>query len=211
MIDPQANFHQSPKSLSNCPVVRVTQLLTKATTAGRGGPMAPPQSNARPDDQKVPHALTEAPHGASQVKRHAMWLIPVILAVVVLVVVGVIFFSSDSSVASPAATGVSAACLQRVVGELRRQPLEEFASTGIRQWPLGWSSSFRNGQMTGPMMWGSASSMDSVCRLWMDSGSRASISTTTSPGWCDGMVTWMQQHNIGNWDDWTMNGNMDGT
>jgi hypothetical protein len=67
----------------------------------------------------------------------------------------------------------------------------------------------QNGQMTGPMMWGSATTMDSVCRQWMGTDSRASISTTTSPGWCDDMVSWMERH-IGNWDDWMMNGNMNG-
>jgi hypothetical protein len=67
----------------------------------------------------------------------------------------------------------------------------------------------QSGHMTGPMMWGSATTMDSVCRQWMNTESRASLSTTASPGWCDAMVSQMQQH-IGNWGDWMMNGNMMG-
>jgi hypothetical protein len=67
----------------------------------------------------------------------------------------------------------------------------------------------RNGKMTGPMMWGSAPTMGSTCRQWMDTESRASISTTPSPGWCNQMVSWMEQH-VGDWGNWMMNGSMMG-
>jgi hypothetical protein len=154
--------------------------------------------------------LTEAPNGTSLVKRHAMWLIPIGLAVVVLIIIGIIFFSSDSS-------GVTdqqqLASVQRVCTEWAGRSASSLGSSSasaacstMADW-MG--QQLQNRQMTGPMMWGSASSMDSVCRQWMNSGSRTSISTTASPGWCNDMVSWMQQH-IGNWGDWMMNGNMMG-
>jgi hypothetical protein len=139
-----------------------------------------------------------------------MWIIPIGLAVVVLIIVGVIFFSSDSS-------GVTdqqqLASVQQVCKEWSGNSAASLGTSSASAACLtmaDWMGQrLQNGQMTGPMMWGSASSMNSVCRQWMDTGSRASISTTASPGWCDGMVSWMQQH-VGNWDHWMMNGNMSG-
>ena len=159
---------------------------------------------------KVTDTLKEKPDGTSPVKRHTIWLIPIGLAVVVLVVVGVIFFSSDSS-------GVTdqqqLASVQRVCKEWSGNSAASLGSSSasaacstMADW-MG--QQLQNGQTTGPMMWGSATKMDSVCRQWMGTGSRASISTTASPGWCDDVVGWMEQH-IGNWDDWMMNGNMNG-
>jgi hypothetical protein len=154
--------------------------------------------------------ITKAPEGSSSVKRRAIWLIPIGLAVVVLIIVGVIFFSSDSS-------GVTD---QQQLASVRRVCTEWAGSSAST---LGSSSAsaacstmadwmgqqLQNEQMTGPMMWGSAASMESACSQWMETDSRASISTTASPGWCNDLVSWMEQH-IVNWSDWMMNGNMMG-
>ncbi len=164
----------------------------------------------RPYRGKVTDTLKEKPDGTSPVKRHAIWLIPIGLAVVVLVVVGVIFFSSDSS-------GVTdqqqLASVQRVCKEWSGNSAASLgtssASAACSTMADWMGQQLQNGQMTGPMMWGSATTMDSVCRQWMGTDSRASISTTASPGWCDDMVSWMERH-IGNWDDWMMNGNLNG-
>jgi hypothetical protein len=67
----------------------------------------------------------------------------------------------------------------------------------------------QNGQTTGPAMWGSPTTLGSTCREWINTYSRDSISAAASPGWCNEMVGWMQEH-IGNWDDWMMHGNMMG-
>lgn len=152
--------------------------------------------------------MNQTPGGTSPVRRHALWLILIGLVVAALVLAAVIVFSGDSA-------GVpdrqQLASLQRVCGEW----------SGISAPRLGTSSAstacfvmadwmdqqLRNGQMTGPMMWGSPATMGSTCRQWMDTHSRASISTTASSGWCDEMVSWMEQH-IGNWSDWMIHGNM---
>ena len=149
----------------------------------------------------VTGTLTETPNGASQVRRHTIWLIPIGLAVVVLIIVGVIFFSSESS-------GVTdqqqLATVQRVCKEWSGNSAAKLgtssasaACSAMADW-MGLR--LQNGQMTGPMMWASSSSMDTVCRQWMETDSRASISATASPGWCDDMVNWMEQH-VGNWGD----------
>jgi hypothetical protein len=157
----------------------------------------------------VTTALKEMSDGTSPVRRHALWLILILLAVATLIIVGVIVFSSDSS-------GVSEqelASVQRVCGEWTGNSALSLgtssASTACSAMADWMDQQLRNGKMTGPMMWGSATTMGSTCRQWMDTVSRASISTTPSPGWCNVMVSWMEQH-IGNWSDWMMNGNMMG-
>jgi hypothetical protein len=157
----------------------------------------------------VTTALKESSDGTSPVRRHALWLILILLVVAALIIVGVIVFSSDSS-------GVSEqqlASVQRVCGEWTGNSAPRLgtssASTACSAMADWMDQQLRNGQMTGPMMWGGATTMGSTCRQWMDTDSRASISSTPSPGWCNQMVSWMEQH-IGNWGNWMMNGNMMG-
>jgi hypothetical protein len=159
----------------------------------------------------VADTLTEAPDGTSPVKRHAIWLIPICLVVVVLIIVGVIVFSSDSS--GVADQQQQLASVQRVCKEWSGSSaavLGTSSASAACSTMADWmDQQLRNGHMTGPMMWGSATTMDSVCRQWMDTASRASISTTASPGWCDDMVSWMEEH-MGNWGDWMTSGTMMG-
>jgi hypothetical protein len=157
----------------------------------------------------VTTALKETPGGTSTGRRHALWLILILLAVAALIIVGVIVFSSDSS-------GVSEqqlASVQRVCGEWSGNSAPRLgtssASTACSTMADWMDQQLRNGKMTGPMMWGTATTMGSTCRQWMDTGSRASISTTPSPGWCNQMVSWMEQH-VGDWGNWMMNGDMMG-
>jgi hypothetical protein len=124
----------------------------------------------------VTDTLSEAPKRISPVKRRAIWLIPIGLAVAALMIIGLIIFSGGS----PGVTDQrQLASVQRVCSE--------------------WSGNSATNLGT----------MGSVCRQWMNTESRASLSTTASPGWCDAMVSQMQQH-IGNWGGWMMNGNMMG-
>ncbi len=147
---------------------------------------------------------------ASAVKRHAIWLIPIALAVAVLAIVGLIVFSSDSS-------GVSdqrqLASLQRVCEQWSgtSAPMLGTSSASSACTTLtGWmNEQLQSGRMTGPMMWGTATAIGTTCRQWIGTDSRSSVSATVSPAWCDEMVGWMEHH-IENWNDWMMNGSMMG-
>jgi hypothetical protein len=153
-------------------------------------------------------AVKGSPDGTSPLRRHALWLILIGLIVAAVVIAAVIVFSSDSS---GVADRQQQATLQRVCGEWSGISAPELgtssasaACSAMADWM---DQQLRNGRMTGPTMWGSATALGSTCREWMDTGSRASISTSTSPRWCSEMVSWMKQH-IGNWNDWMMHGNM---
>jgi hypothetical protein len=156
-------------------------------------------------------ALKDSPDGTSPFRRHALWLILIGLVVAAVVIAAVILFSSDSS---GVADRQQLASVQRVCGEWSGNSAPRLGTSsasatcsGMADWM---DQQLRNGQMTGPTMWGSATALGSTCREWMDTDSRASISTTASPGWCSEMVSWMKQH-IGNWNGWMMHGNMMGT
>jgi hypothetical protein len=150
------------------------------------------------------------PVGTSSIRRHGPWVILIGLVVAALVIVGFLIFSSDSS-------GVTdqqrLASVQRVCGEWTGNSAPRLgtssASTACALMADWMDQQLRNGDMTGPMMWGSATTMGSTCRQWMRTQSGASITTPPSLGWCNNMVNWMEQH-INNWDDWMMNGNMMG-
>jgi hypothetical protein len=56
-------------------------------------------------------------------------------------------------------------------------------------------------------MWSDSDHMVDTCRQWMATGPADSGSAQGDTAWCDEMVGWMTQ-NIGDWDDWMMNGSM---
>ncbi len=63
-----------------------------------------------------------------------------------------------------------------------------------------------DGQLTGSMMWGSATVLRSTCLQWMTTENSGMAGGSA---WCDQMVSWMSQH-VGNWDQWMMSGHMMG-
>ncbi len=152
-----------------------------------------------PDHGRVTDALTEAPERSSPGRgRPTLWFIPIGLAILVLIIVGVIFLSGGSSGVTDQQqlASVQRACREwsgNSAASLGTSSASAACST-MADW-MG--QELQSGHMTGPMMWGSATTMDSVCRQWMGTDSRASVSTTSSPGWCDDMASWMEQH-IGN-------------
>jgi hypothetical protein len=161
-----------------------------------------------PNDGKVTDTLNEVPDGTSSVRHHAMWVILIGLAVAVLVIIGVIVFTSDSSgvTVEQQLASVRHACLQWSGNSAPKLGTNSASATCSTM--VDWmNQQLRNGQMTGPMMWSTATAMGATCRQWMSTSSRITISATASSAWCDEMVGWMEQH-IGNWDGWMMNGNM---
>jgi hypothetical protein len=152
-----------------------------------------------------------SPDGTSPAKRNTLWLIPIGLVVAAAVIIAVILFSSNGA-------GVTdrqqLASVQRVCGEWSGTSAPRLgtssASTACAAM-AGWmDQQLQNGQMTGPTMWGSPTTLDATCGEWVGTHSRAAISSAVSSSWCNEMVGWMQQH-IGNWDDWMMHGNMMGS
>jgi hypothetical protein len=67
----------------------------------------------------------------------------------------------------------------------------------------------RNERMTGAMMWGSATTLQTTCQQWMAAGSGSTSGETASSARCGQMATWMAQH-VGDWGNWMTSGNMMG-
>jgi hypothetical protein len=135
------------------------------------------------------------------------------LAIAILVIVGIVVFSGSGSSSTSVLADQQLASVQHVCEQwsgssapMLGTSSADVACTTMTDWM---TQQLRNGRMTGPMMWGSATAMGDTCRLWMGTDSRSSVSGTASRGWCDEMVGWMRQH-IANWDGWMMHGNMMG-
>jgi hypothetical protein len=160
--------------------------------------------------------VLETPDSTSsgpRVRWRRTWVIAAGLAIAVLVIVGIVVFSGGGSSSTSALADQQLASVQRVCEQwsgssapMLGTSSASLACTTMTHWM---TQQLRDGRMTGPMMWGSATAMGGACRLWMDTDSRSSVSGRASPGWCNEMVDWMKQH-IANWDDWMMHGNMMG-
>jgi hypothetical protein len=162
------------------------------------------------DHEKVTDALKEASEGTPPARHQAIWLIPIGVTVAALIIIAVIVFTSDSAgvTAEQQLASVRQACVQWSGNSAPRLGIDSAsaACTTMADWMNG---QLRNGQMTGPMMWGTATTMGATCRQWMNTSARTTISATASSAWCDEMIGWMEQH-ISNWDGWMMTGNMMG-
>jgi hypothetical protein len=163
------------------------------------------------DDEAM--AGTVSTSSGPRVRWRRTWVIAAGLAIAVLVIVGIVVFSGGGSSSTSALADQQLASVQRVCEQwsgssapMLGTSSASLACTTMTHWM---TQQLRDGRMTGPMMWGSATAMGGACRLWMDTDSRSSVSGRASPGWCNEMVDWMKQH-IANWDDWMMHGNMMG-
>jgi hypothetical protein len=164
---------------------------------------------ARTLPENVDSGPPEAP-----VRRHRTRVLAGGLLVVVLVVVGIIVFSAGGSSSTSPVAEQQLASVQRVCERWSGSSAPSldassasFACTNLANWM---TEQLRTGRMTASMMWDSPSAFGSTCRHWLATETQSSVSGTTSPEWCDEMVSWMEQH-IGNWDDWMMHGTMMGS
>jgi hypothetical protein len=183
---------------------------TRGPGAHGKGPLALVPSGAPPDDGRVTDTLSTVPDGTSPVRHHTWRVILIVLVVAILVIIGVIVFSGGSSgvTAEQQLASVRYACTQWS-GNAAPGLGTTSASTACTTMADWMNEQLRGGQMSGPMMWSSSASLGATCRDWMSTESRASVSGTASPAWCDEMVGWMERH-VDGWHGWMMTGNMMG-
>jgi hypothetical protein len=153
--------------------------------------------------------------------RRSTWLLAVGLAVIILVAVSVgivVFRGNNSSSTGTAASQPLASAQLTSVQEACQQWAGSSAPTvGNGSPSSAWCTAMTNwmGQqlrsqhMTGAMMWGSATTLQTTCQQWMAAGSGATGGGTASPAWCGQMANWMAQH-VGDWGNWMTSGNMMG-
>jgi hypothetical protein len=167
--------------------------------------------------QTIPTSTPPQPRAS----RRSTWLLAVGLATIMLVAVSVgimVFRSNNSSPTGTAASQQLASAQLTSVQQSCQQWSESSGPTlGSGSSSSAWCTTMtdwmgqqlRNGRMTGAMMWGSATTLQTTCQQWMATGSGSTSGGTASPAWCGQMADWMAQH-VGNWDNWMMNGNMMG-
>jgi hypothetical protein len=147
-------------------------------------------------------------------------LLAVGLAAIMLVAVGVgivLFRSNNSSSTRIAPSQLASAQLTSV-----QQSCEQWVGSSASTFGNGSPSSawctamtdwmghqLRNQHMTGAMMWGNATTLQTTCQQWTAAGAGASSGGTASPAWCGQMANWMAQH-VGDWGNWMTSGNMMG-
>ncbi len=146
--------------------------------------------------------------------RRRPWLIPAIIAVVavigIAIGIGVVTSNDDDNDAVAVSDASRIASVQQGCEDWMGSYSGAHPST---DWCAGMGSWMRDqmgaGNMMGQMMWGDPDRMRSTCGQWMTS---SSTPTTSAAGddWCDAMVTWMQDHMDGDWDNWMMHGGMMG-
>ncbi|HVA06007.1 MAG TPA: hypothetical protein VNG12_04615, partial [Acidimicrobiales bacterium] len=147
----------------------------------------------------------DAPGGAGG--RRRLWVVGGTIAVIALIIVGIVVFSgggasSTSSIADQQLASVHQVCQQWTGSTAPRlgNTSANVACTTMANWM---TQQLHAGRMTPTMMWGGATALGDTCRQWMGTDSRSTVTGADSPGWCDQMVAWMEQH-IGNWDNWMM-------
>ena len=107
------------------------------------------------DHERVTDTPTKMPDGTSSVRHRTLWWILIGATVAVLVVIGVIVFSGGSSgvTGDQQLASVRQACAQWSGNSAPRLGADS-ASTACTTMADWMSEQLRDGQMTGPMMWG---------------------------------------------------------
>lgn len=168
--------------------------------------------------QAIPTSPPPRPH----VRRGNRWLLAVVLAAITLIGVGVgitVFRGNNasSSTGTAASQQLASAQLTSVQQSCQQWSASSMPTVGSGSPGTAWCANMtgwmgqhlRNGTMTGAMMWGNATSLQTTCQQWMTTGSGGAGAGTPSPAWCGDMANWMAQH-VGNWGSWMMNGTMMG-
>ena len=157
----------------------------------------------------------------SRASRRSTWLLAVGLAAIMLVAVsvGVVVFrgNNSSSTGTAASQQLASAQLTSVQQSCQQWAGASTPTVGNGSPSSAWCTTMtdwmgqqlRNERMTGAMMWGSATTLQTTCQQWMAAGSGSTSGETASPAWCGQMATWMAQH-VGDWGNWMTSGNMMG-
>jgi hypothetical protein len=165
--------------------------------------------------QTIPTATPPQPIA----RRRSTWLAMGLVATTLVALgVGIMVFrgNTSSSTANAASQQLASAQLTSVQQSCQQWSGSSASALGQGSPSAAWCTTMtnwmgqqlRNGRMTGAMMWGSATTLQTTCQQWM-AGSGSTSGGTASPAWCGQMANWMAQH-VGNWGNWMMNGNMMG-
>jgi hypothetical protein len=165
--------------------------------------------------QLIPTSTPPQPRAS----RRSPWLLVVGLAAIMLVAVSVgivVFRGNNSSTGTAASQQLASAQLTSVQQSCQQWAGSSTPTVGNGSSGSAWCTTMtdwmgqqlRSQHMTGAMMWGSATALQTTCQQWMATGSGAT-SGTSSPAWCGQMSTWMASH-MGDWGNWMTSGNMMG-
>ena len=166
--------------------------------------------------QTIPTSTPPQP----RVRRWSTWLLAVGLVAIVLVAlgVGIVVFrgNNSSSTGTAASQQLASAQLTSVQQSCQQWAGASTPTVGNGSPSSAWCTTMtdwmgqqlRNERMTGAMMWGSATTLQTTCQQWM-AGSGSTSGGTASSAWCGQMANWMAQR-VSNWGNWMMNGNMMG-
>lgn len=166
------------------------------------------------DDRRMTTETNDTPTTPTTPAPRRPWLPLLLTGIAVVIVAGaaigiVIVRDDDSNDNGTVAGTQQLASVQQACAQWR--DAYSGSSAPSSSWcndMVGWMTGQMNsGQMMGTMMWGDPDRMRDTCRQWMSTNPAGSGSALNTSAWCDQMVGWMTQ-NMGDWDDWMMNGSM---
>jgi predicted anti-sigma-YlaC factor YlaD len=167
--------------------------------------------------QTIPTSTPPQPRASG--RRSSLLAVGLASIIVVAVAVGIVFFrgNNSSSTGTAASQLLASAQLTSVQQSCQQWAASSAPTLGNGSPNSGWCTAMtdwmgqhlRNGRMTGAMMWGSATTLQTTCQQWMATGSGSTSGGTASPAWCGQMANWMTQH-VGDWGNWMTSGNMMG-